>query len=175
MSINGTRALAIAAMLTLAVPPTVAVAADGPRKPGQPQGSGLTIPRFVTLRASEVNLRAGPNVNYPIVWVFQRKEMPVEIIAEYDTWRRIRDWQGAEGWVHQSMLAGRRGVVVTGAARTLRRDPDAAAQPVAQAKPGVMGALLKCVGLWCQLDLKGWRGWMKRDEFWGVYPNETVE
>lgn len=165
---------AVATLLSLLAVASVQ-AAEGGRKSGPPQGSGLPIPRFVSLRSSEVNLRSGPNVNYPIEWVFQRKDMPVEIVAEYDTWRRIRDWQGAEGWVHQSMLAGRRSLVVTGAIRTLRRDPDTNAQAVAQAKPGVMGALLKCVGAWCQVDLKGWRGWLKRDEFWGVYPNETVE
>jgi len=169
------RSIAAAALFAALSAPVASWAAEGGRKSGLPQGSGLPIPRFVSLRSAEVNLRAGPNVNYPIQWVFQRKDMPVEIIAEYDTWRRIRDWQGAEGWVQQLMLTGRRAVVVTGAIRTLRRTPDTDAQAVAQAKPGVMGPLLKCVGAWCQVDLKGWRGWLKRDEFWGVYEKETVE
>ena len=142
-----------------------------------PRSSGLPVPRFVTLRSNEVNLRAGPNVNYPIEWVFVRKDMPVEITAEFDTWRRIRDWEGSEGWVHQSMLSGKRGVVVMGGQnvqRVLRKEPNPYADTVAVVKPGVMGALLKCNESWCQVDLKGYRGWLQRGDFWGVYEKETL-
>src|SRR5262245_5050819 len=77
--------------------------ANNPRK-----GSGLPIPRFASLRSDEVNVRSGPGTRYPVEWVFKRKSMPVEIVAEYDIWRKIRDWQGASGWVHQSLLTGKR-------------------------------------------------------------------
>ena len=74
--------------------------------------SGLTLPRFVSLRASEVNMRTGPGTRYPIAWVYKQRNLPVEIVDEFDTWRRIRDWEGSEGWVHQSMLHGRRSIMV---------------------------------------------------------------
>src|SRR3546814_20543597 len=83
-------------------------------RPAPPGRTGLPLPRFVTLRADEVNLRTGPGTRYPIDWVYQRRGMPVEIIDEFDTWRRIRDWQGTEGWVHQSMVQGPPGLLVTG-------------------------------------------------------------
>ncbi|HKH69397.1 MAG TPA: SH3 domain-containing protein, partial [Reyranella sp.] len=70
----------------------------------QRKGSGLPIPRFASLRSDEVNVRTGPGPRYPIDWVFKRKAMPVEIVAEFENWRKIRDWQGASGWVHQSLL-----------------------------------------------------------------------
>ncbi|MGQ9368158.1 SH3 domain-containing protein [Azospirillum sp. ST 5-10] len=146
-----------------------ASAADGPR------GSGLPVPRFVTLRSDEVNVRTGPGVRYPVEWVFVRRGMPVEITAEFDTWRRIRDWEGSEGWVHQSLLSGRRGVVVLGGTRTLRAEPSPAAAAVATAEPGVMGTLERCTGPWCEVELKGYKGWMQRTEMWGVYADEKVE
>jgi SH3-like domain-containing protein len=81
------------------------------------------LPRFVSLRASEVNLRTGPGIRYPIEWVFKRRDLPVEVVDEFESWRRIRDWEGTLGWVHQSMLRGRRTALVTGEPRVLRRAP----------------------------------------------------
>src|SRR5262245_37242621 len=84
-----------------------ALAADPPQK-AQRKGSGLPLPRFASLRSDEANVRSGPGTRYPIDWVFRRKGMPVEIVAEYENYRKIRDWQGASGWVHQSLLTGKR-------------------------------------------------------------------
>ncbi|HEC14175.1 MAG TPA: hypothetical protein ENI72_00310, partial [Rhodospirillales bacterium] len=81
------------------------------------KGSGLPLPRFVSLRVNEVNMRTGPGVQYPIEWVYSRQYLPMEVIAEYSTWRKVRDWQGGQGWVHQSMLGGRRSFIVTGTTR----------------------------------------------------------
>lgn len=143
--------------------------------------SGLPVPRFVTLGASEVNLRTGPGSRYPVEWVFVRRGVPVEITAEYDTWRRIRDIDGAEGWVHQSLLSGQRGLVVLGPAiRDIHSRPEPAAPVVARAEPGVIGRLLQCPAAgsadagWCQVEIDAYRGWMRRDTLWGVYPGETV-
>jgi SH3-like domain-containing protein len=138
---------------------------------------GLPVPRFVTLRSDEVNVRVGPDIKYPIDWIFKRKNMPVEIIQEFDTWRKIRDSQGTEGWVHQSMISGRRTIVVVGEIRTLLRRPDPAAEPVARAEPGVIAKLLECPAAtaWCRVDAQGARGWIRRAEIWGVYPTEIVQ
>ena len=149
----------------------------GPRAAAETLGSEskLPIPRFVSLRSGEVNLRTGPGTIYPVEWVFVRRGLPVEIIAEFDVWRRIRDWQGTVGWVHQSMLDGRRTARVTGTERELRSDPAEAASPVARLAPGVIGRLLECEAAWCKIDAEGYRGWLRRDEFWGTYPDEQVQ
>src|SRR6516165_12704501 len=101
----------------------------------------LPVPRFVSFRASKINLRSGPALNFPIQWVYQRKHMPVEVIAEYDTWRKIRDWQGTIGWVHQSMLDGGRYALITGAERELLQDPADTAAPTAKVMPGVVAQI----------------------------------
>ena len=120
-------------------------------------------------------MRAGPGLRYPIDWVIKvAKHMPVEVLESFETWRRVRDWQGTEGWVHQSMLAPRRYALVTGETRTLRRRPEADAPPVAKLETGVVGQILECKDQWCRLDAQGFRGWLKRADVWGVYPNEVV-
>lgn len=144
--------------------------------------SGLPVPRFVSLRADEVNVRTGPGSRYPVDWVFVRKALPVEIVAEFDTWRRIRDVEGTEGWVHQSMLSGGRSLLVTGEIpATLRVEPRGDAPPVARAEPGVQGRLVSCPGPsdpaagWCYCEVGGYGGWLRREDIWGLYPGETIE
>jgi SH3-like domain-containing protein len=135
--------------------------------------SGLPIPRFVALRADKANLRAGPGTRYPVEWVYQRKGLPVEIIAEFDHWRRIRDIEGTVGWVHKSLLSGRRAVIVTGGIQTLYRSAETDATPLLRAEPGVIGELIACEGAWCRIEIADTRGWMERRFLWGVYPDET--
>ena len=138
--------------------------------------TGLPLPRFVSLRADEVNLRTGPGVQYPIDWVYRRRHLPVEIIAEYNTWRKVRDWQGTEGWVHQSMVGNERTVIVTGKLRTLRDKSDTAGRPVTQAEAGVIARLLECpdASTWCRVEVDGFEGWFRRVEFWGVNAKEVL-
>ena len=142
--------------------------------PGQavPGRTGLPLPRFVTLRSGEVNLRSGPGTVYPIEWVYRRRGMPVEVIDEFGNWRRIRDWQDTKGWVHRSMLRGRRGALTTGEKRLLRRRPDSEAPGVAWVEPGVVLELLRCQSDWCALHVQGFEGWLPRNAFYGLYPDE---
>src|SRR3990167_9515481 len=100
------RTVRLLAMLVLAVLAPPALAQEASQAPLQ--ASGLPLPRFVSLRAEEVNMRAGPGVRYPVDWVYKRKNMPVEVIAEFGTWRKVRDIQGTQGWIHQSMLSSNR-------------------------------------------------------------------
>ena len=137
--------------------------------------TGLPLPRFVSLRAAEVNLRTGPGTRYPIDWVYQRRGMPVEIVDEFDTWRRIRDWQGTEGWVHQSMVQGQRGILVTGKRHILRRRPEPDSPGVALVDAGVVGVLQRCQQDWCEVAAGGFTGWLRRDAFYGLYPGEKLE
>jgi SH3-like domain-containing protein len=135
----------------------------------------LPIPRFASLKSDEVNLRAGPGEDKPKLWIYQRAGLPVEIIEEFDTWRRIRDYKGVVGWVSAALLSGKRTAIVTDERRTLHAKPDAAAPAVAELDPGVIGKLIECDGAWCRLDVKGYQGWLLRTEFWGVFPDEVVK
>jgi SH3-like domain-containing protein len=141
------------------------------------EASGLPLPRFVSLRSDEVNLRAGPGQRYPIDWIYSRKDLPVEVIAEFEAWRKIRDWQGTEGWLHQSMLSGRRMMVVMGGQRTLRASDSESADALALVEPGVLGRLLQCPRNrdFCRVEINQIQGWFKRDEIWGVYKGEWIE
>lgn len=170
------RPLLLAAILLLSwLSPTLTNAQETDPRKDMIVRSGLPVPRFVSLRSNEVNVRAGPGRAYPIEWVFVRAGMPVEITAEFDTWRRIRDVDGTQGWVHQSMLSGRRTLVVTKEIRTIRERPNSSAAAVAQAEPGVMGRLVSCKGDWCEVEIQGYHGWMERGDFWGVRPDEKLE
>jgi SH3-like domain-containing protein len=141
------------------------------------KGTGLPLPRYVSLRAGEVNLRTGPGVQYPVDWVYLRRNLPMEIIAEYGTWRKVRDWQGTQGWVHQSMVGPRRTFIVIGETRTIRRKNDPKSGPVAKIEAGVVGKLLSCPDLdgWCRVEAAGHQGWLRRVEFWGVLRNEVMQ
>jgi SH3-like domain-containing protein len=133
------------------------------------------VPRFAALRSDEVNLRVGPGENFPIEWVFKRKDMPVEIVEEFQNWRRIQDWQGDKGWVLDRMITGKRQVIVAGVVRALYRQPDRGAPIVARAEPGVIARLIELQGPWCHVEAGGFKGWMQRSEVWGVYPEETLQ
>ena len=141
------------------------------------ESSGLPLPRFVSLRSDEVNLRTGPGARYPVDWIYTRRDLPVEVIAEFETWRKIRDWQGTEGWAHQSLLAARRMVVITAQQRRLRAEPDEKALSLALVDPNVTGRLVSCPRgkTYCRVEIDNIQGWLKRDEFWGVYQGEYIE
>ncbi len=150
--------------------------APPPQDPNKGSNSLLSIPRFVSLRSAQVNLRAGPGERYQIEWVYQRRDLPVEIEREFDIWRLIRDADGVRGWVQEVMLTGRRSFVVTGADRTLRHDPGDMSRAVAILKPGVIGHIRACAAKfdWCQVQVDDYRGWLRREEFWGTLPDEAV-
>jgi len=138
------------------------------------RSTGLPLPRFVSLGAERVNVRFGPGTQYPVNWVFARKGLPVEIIEEFDTWRKVRDYDGDEGWIHASLLSSRRTIMVSGEVRDLRRTPGLDSRVVLRAEPGVIGDLFDCEENWCRVEIEGRRGWLQRAEFWGTRPGEIV-
>jgi SH3-like domain-containing protein len=162
----------------LATPPAAADAAPPEHVPDPTKGtsSGLPLPRFAALRADDVNLRTGPGTRYPIDWVYHRRDLPVEIEREFEVWRLISDPDGIKGWVHEATLTGRRGLIVRGEQRTLRKTPAATAAPVAYVKPDVVGRILSCekTSDWCEVQIADYKGYLKRDEFWGTLPDEAV-
>jgi len=138
-------------------------------------GPQLPVPRFVTLGTDEVNVRTGPGQRYPIKFVIRKDGLPVEITREFDVWRQIRDVDGDGGWVHKSMLSGRRAVVIKGHVQTLLKKPDEADRPVVKLEPGVIADLQTCREAWCSLKIASYNGWLKKADIWGVYPDETFK
>ncbi len=131
--------------------------------------------RFASLRADEVNVRAGPGVRYPVKWVFVRKRLPVAITAEFESWRKIRDSEGAEGWVHRAMLSAKRSIVIIEKARTLRRSASDTAPAVAQMAPGIVAKIDNCNGQWCEVEVGAYSGWVRQDGLWGLRAREVIE
>lgn len=160
--------------------PPPAVPAEPPKPPetesNKGSATGLPLPRFAALRSDEVNLRAGPGTRYPIDWVYKRRDLPVEILREFEVWRLVQDPDGTKGWVHQATLTGRRSFIITGGDATLRRDPRDTAAAVAILKAGVVGHLRSCQAgsNWCQVQAGDYRGYLKRNQFWGTLPDEVV-
>lgn len=141
--------------------------------------SGLPVPRYVSLKPDKVNVRAGPTRDHDITWQYQRAGLPVEITAESDNWRRIRDWEGSEGWVYHSMLSGRRTAVVMPKEKNelvplYDRASDNAAI-IARLQANVFGSVKRCTGTWCHISGAGFDGWIAQERLWGVYPDEKVE
>jgi SH3-like domain-containing protein len=139
--------------------------------------SGLPLPRFVSLKADKINVHVGPGKNYDVTWVYTRAGLPVEITAEFENWRRIRDGEGAEGWVYHSLLSGRRTAVVLAKDELvpLREAGDGEGSVIAQLQPGVVGMAKKCTGTWCRISGEGFDGWIEQQRLWGVYPNEKID
>jgi len=149
-------------------------------KDSTPQtASGLPVPRYVSLKSDHVNVRAGPTKDNDVAWVYTRSGLPVEITAEFENWRRVRDSEGAEGWVYHSLLAGKRtGMVTTKAAGELvpiYEKADAQSSVVAKLERGVIGTVKRCSDSWCYFAGKGFEGWIQEVRLWGVYPNEKVD
>jgi SH3-like domain-containing protein len=133
--------------------------------------TGLPLPRFVAINKSAANVRRGPSEDYPLLYQYQRRGLPLEIIAEYGQWRQIRDHEGSEGWMHARLLRGSRTVMLRQAANAhmLRSQAKADAGIVALVQPGAIARLEGCDGAWCEIDLDGHEGWLRRDALWGVY------
>src|SRR5215475_4961668 len=134
---------------------TCAAAAHAAGELGTGPKSGLPMPRFVSLKPDRVNVRGGPTRDHEVTFVYTRAGLPVEITAESDNWRRIRDWEGSEGWVYHSLLSGRRTAVVAPkdkkALVQLRDNADGDSAVVAQLQAGVLASVKRCTGNWCRV------------------------
>ncbi len=143
------------------------------------QASKLPVPRYVSLKADRVNVRIGPTKNHEVAWVYTQAALPVEITAELENWRRIRDWEGAEGWVYHSLLSGRRTAIVSPKSKQdlvpLHDAADANSAVTARLQAGVIGSVKVCNGTWCHLAGEKFDGWIAQERLWGVYPNEKIE
>lgn len=165
---------AIAAVLTF-------VSAVGPTHAGSTDGTtgALPVPRFVSIKADRVNVRGGPDKDHDVSFIFTKVGWPVEITAEFENWRRIRDWDGSEGWVYHSLLSSKRMAAVQLKLKTglapVHAKPDAQSPVMAELEVGVMGTVTACDGAWCHVVGKNFDGWVTQTSLWGVYPNEKFD
>jgi SH3-like domain-containing protein len=148
-------------------------------KDANPITSGLPVPRFVSLKSDHVNVRQGPTKDNDVSWIYTRSSLPVEITAEFENWRRIRDSEGSEGWVYHSLLSGRRTAVVVPRLRDdltpLYDRADAASSVAAKLEAGVLATVRRCTTGWCRISGSGFDGWIEQQRLWGVYPDEKIE
>lgn len=168
------------ALLSMALTAPAFAQADNP--------SGLKLPRFVSTRSTPINVRVGPGTRYDIAWTYLRAGLPVEIVQEFDTWRKIRDVDGTEGWVHQNLLSGNRVGYVTpiqaNGEITLQANRNDASGVRARLGPGLRVAIKECDGVWCEVSAihqsedqraATYSGYMHQEELWGVYPDEVFD
>lgn len=149
-----------------------------------PAGSGLPVPRFVSLKSDRVNLRNGPGTDYPTGWVYRRAGLPLEIVKEYESWRQVRDSEGATGWVLQSFLSGRRTALVLPWERKASTSPPLVpihvsdserSNIVVNVEAGVIADLHTCDGRWCRVTVDAYSGYVEQKKLWGVYQGETIK
>ncbi len=146
-----------------------------PKVPPPMGATGLPVPRWVTIKAGRVNVRQGPYLNRDILWTYVKPGTPVEIIAETEGWRQIKDVDGSKGWVMAALLDGRRNVLVTGTLNVpLLSEPREDAETLAYAAPGLVARLVSCEGRWCSVASRGYEGYVERWRLWGVHPDERV-
>ena len=141
--------------------------------------TGLPLPRYASLKTDRVNLREGPSKEHATKWVYQRAGLPVEITAEFEIWRKVRDSEGAEGWVLHSLLSGRRTALVAPGKKDqtfkIYAKPALQADVSASLQSGVIVSVKSCDGSWCSIYGEGYKGYIEQVALWGVYPNEKIE
>ncbi|MES0884774.1 SH3 domain-containing protein [Roseibium sp. SCP14] len=141
--------------------------------------TGLPVPRFVSLKSDRVNVRLGPSREHGVAWTFVQSGLPVEIVQEFENWRRIRDWEGKQGWVFHSLLSGRRTALVTPWEKSdrtpLRARSRSDADIVAELEPFVLTSVAECAGGWCRVNGTNYDGWLDQTRLFGVYPDELIE
>jgi SH3-like domain-containing protein len=180
----GPRLAAIFLASLLGIGAAAAGGADSASPPAGMTGSGLPVPRFVSLKADRVNLRTGPGTEYPTTWVFRRAGLPLEVVSEFEAWRQVRDSEGTTGWVLQSFLSGRRtALVVPWEVKPqapppqvpVRHSDSESSRPVALVEAGVIANVHGCDGRWCSVSIDDYRGYLPQKDLWGIYEGEVVK
>ena len=145
------------------------------QEPQKGQVTNLPIPRYVSLKVKEANARRGPSLSHKIDWIYKRQNMPLEIYAEYENWRRVRDFEGLGGWVHYTLLSGIRYVLIKNELLEMRLLPSIDAQVIAKVPQHNIATLDKCNKDWCRINDDGYKGWVPKNEIWGVYEDELKD
>ncbi len=156
-------------------PPPPPDAAPAPNLPAIGPVTKQPLPRFVSLKGGEGNARRGPGLTHRIDWVFTTKGTPLRVVAEYENWRKVEDFEGLGGWVHFTLLSVSRTVIITADMAPFHKLPDPNAPIAFQAERGVLARLLECQINWCRVNADGEKGWAPKSVMWGVGPDEVIE
>jgi len=152
------------------VEPVPATPSDGFfRKAASQTPSGFEVPRYVSLKFGKVNGRTGPSRNHSIAWQYQRRGLPLVVVAETEMWRKVRDINGDEAWVRKPALSGERFVMSLGDAVLLSK-PKPGSHAVARSETGALFRLEECNDEgWCRVKASnGIKGWVSRRQLWGA-------
>ena len=129
--------------------------------------SDVELPYWASISVDEARMRKGPSPDVPVVWEYRRKDLPVKVIARHETWRKIEDPDGTQGWMAARLLSRTRTAIVTGEIRPMREEPDTSAAVAFRAQPGVVGRITDCKNGWCLFNVGGRKGWIQTDHIWG--------
>ncbi len=143
----------------------------------QEQSDTLDLPRMSSLRSNLINARSGPGSRYPIEWVYMQKGAPIEVVAEFEHWRKVKDWDGQTSWVHKAMLSSLRTIkVITLGQNNLYKKPSTDSSVVARAEDGAVGEIKECPKSksFCLVDFNGIQGWIKKQDIFGIYEKEEI-
>jgi SH3-like domain-containing protein len=133
-------------------------------------------PYWASIASGQAMTRTGPGQNYPGVWLYQRRDLPVRVIKKYDNWRLIQDPDGAQGWMLVRLLSDKRTAIIKpGQPRAIRVGPYDTAKVGYNAEPGVVGRISKCGDGWCRIEVGNRRGYVRIADIWGVSDNEVVD
>ncbi len=158
-------------LLLLLSLPASAQSGDNPFR-----STAYPLPRFVTTASNEAFVRSGPGKKYPVQWVFKRSGLPVEITLEFDHWRKIRDHEGQEGWMHRSLLSGKRhAIIMSQDTVSMYNKPDKSNRVIALIEPSVIVKIRRCKAVWCRIEASGYHGWVEKENLWGIYADELIE
>ena len=129
--------------------------------------SDVELPYWASISVDEARMRKGPSPDVPVTWEYRRKDLPVKVIARHETWRKIEDPDGTQGWMAARLLSRTRTAIVTGEIRPMREEPDTSAAVAFRAQPGVVGRITDCQKGWCLFNVGGRKGWIQTDHIWG--------
>jgi SH3-like domain-containing protein len=169
------RDMRIQAFWTVALAALIAWAPDMALASERGPVTNLPLPRFVSLKANEGNARRGPDQSHRIDWVYQRRDLPLRVTAEYEHWRKVEDAEGMGGWMHYALLSGLRTALVQTDMAQLHQRPDVASPPAALLERGVIARIRSCQPDWCRLEVDSARGWIEKRHLWGVDPEDVFE
>jgi SH3-like domain-containing protein len=129
--------------------------------------SDVELPYWASINVDEARMRKGPSPDVPVIWEYRRKDLPVKVVARFETWRKIEDPDGTQGWMAARLLSRTRTAIITGGIRPMREEPNVAAAVAYRAEPGVVGRITDCKDGWCRIDVRGRKGWIETDHIWG--------
>jgi SH3-like domain-containing protein len=135
--------------------------------PAAAQSDPVPLPYWASISVDEARMRKGPSPDVPVIWEYRRKDLPVKVVARFETWRKIEDPDGTQGWMAARLLSRTRTAIVTGEIRPMREEANVSAAVAYRAQPGVVGRITDCKNGWCLFDVKGRKGWIQTDHIWG--------